>query len=72
MKSRLMGGLLCLLLAAAGAHAEEGTRLLRYPDIHGDQVVPVAELACAGRGMTDRDPVRAACEIFGLGIGDFL
>jgi tricorn protease len=39
MKSRWFGGLLCLLLVAAGVQAEEGTRLLRYPDIHGDQVV---------------------------------
>ena len=29
----------CLLLVAGGVHADEGTRLLRYPDIHGDQVV---------------------------------
>jgi tricorn protease len=34
-----MGGLLCALLAAAGVSADEGTRLLRFPDIHGDQVV---------------------------------
>jgi len=39
MKIRVMGGLLCLLLIAAGVQAEEGTRLLRFPDIHGDQVV---------------------------------
>jgi tricorn protease len=39
MKLRLMGGLLCLLLVAAVAQAEQGTRLLRYPDIHGDEVV---------------------------------
>ena len=39
MKFRLMGGLLCLLLVAGGMSAEEGTRLLRYPDIHGDKVV---------------------------------
>jgi tricorn protease len=39
MKSRVMGGLLCLLLVAAGVQAEEGTKLLRFPDIHGDQVV---------------------------------
>ena len=39
MKSRLTGGLLCLLLVATVAQAEEGTRLLRFPDIHGDQVV---------------------------------
>ncbi|MDH3815747.1 MAG: S41 family peptidase [Acidobacteriota bacterium] len=39
MKIRVMGGLLCLLLLAAGVQAEEGTRLLRFPDIHGDQVV---------------------------------
>jgi tricorn protease len=34
-----MGGLLCLVLAAAGVQADEGTRLLRFPDIHGDEVV---------------------------------
>jgi tricorn protease len=39
MKSRVLGGLLCLLLVAAVAQADEGTRLLRFPDIHGDQVV---------------------------------
>jgi tricorn protease len=39
MKIRVMGGLLCLLLIAAGVQAEDGTRLLRFPDIHGDQVV---------------------------------
>ena len=39
MKNYLMGGLLCLLLVAAGAQADEGTRLLRFPDIYGDQVV---------------------------------
>ena len=39
MKSRVMGGLLCLLLVAAVVHADEGTRLLRFPDIYGDQVV---------------------------------
>jgi len=39
MKIRVMGGLLCLLLIAAGVLAEEGTRLLRFPDIHGNQVV---------------------------------
>mgnify|MGYP001823066229 CR=1 FL=1 len=39
MNMRLMGGLLCLLLVAGGMSAEEGTRLLRYPDIHGDKVV---------------------------------
>ena len=39
MKSRVLGGILCLLLVAAGVQAEEGTRLLRFPDIHGDQVV---------------------------------
>jgi tricorn protease len=38
MKLRFMGGLLCLLLVAAGVQAEEGTKLLRFPDIHGDQV----------------------------------
>jgi tricorn protease len=35
----MMGGFLCLLLVAAVAQAEEGTRLLRYPDIHGNEVV---------------------------------
>ena len=39
MKFRVMGGLLCLLLVVAAAQAEEGTRLLRFPDIHGNQVV---------------------------------
>jgi tricorn protease len=39
MKSKLMGGLLCLLLVAVSVQADEGTRLLRFPDIHGDQVV---------------------------------
>ncbi len=39
MKLRAIGGLLCLLLAAGGAHADDGTRLLRFPDIYGDQVV---------------------------------
>lgn len=39
MKGRLLAGLLCLLLAAAGAQAEDGTRLLRFPDIHGNHVV---------------------------------
>jgi len=39
MKSRVIGGLLCLLVVAAAAQAEEGTRLLRFPDIHSDQVV---------------------------------
>jgi tricorn protease len=39
MKLRVMGGLLCLLLLTAGVQAEEGTRLLRFPDIHGNQVV---------------------------------
>ncbi len=39
MKLRFVGGLLCLLLVAAVVQAEEGTKLLRFPDIHGDQVV---------------------------------
>ena len=40
MKSRVMGGLLCLLLATPLVQAaEEGTRLLRFPDIYGDLVV---------------------------------
>ena len=39
MKSRVMGGLLCLLLVAVVAQTEEGTKLLRFPDIYGDQVV---------------------------------
>jgi tricorn protease len=30
---------MCLLLVAGVAQAEDGTRLLRFPDIHGDQVV---------------------------------
>ena len=39
MKSRLLGGILCLLLVSVGVQADEGTRLLRFPDIYGDQVV---------------------------------
>ncbi|MEJ2580705.1 MAG: DPP IV N-terminal domain-containing protein, partial [Acidobacteriota bacterium] len=39
MRLRFMGGLLCLLLLSASVQAEEGTRLLRFPDIHGNQVV---------------------------------
>ncbi len=35
----VIAGVLCLLLGATGAQADDGTRLLRYPDIHGDQVV---------------------------------
>ena len=39
MKRRVFGGFLCLLLVVAGVQADEGTRLLRFPDIYGDQVV---------------------------------
>jgi tricorn protease len=39
MNGRLIGGFLCSVLVAAGAWADDGTRLLRFPDIYGDQVV---------------------------------
>ena len=39
MKIRIFGGLLCLLMVVAVGQAEDGTRLLRFPDIYGDQVV---------------------------------
>ena len=48
MKSRCLGGLLCLLLVAPFVQAEEGTRLLRYPDIHGDQVGQVLPILFNG------------------------
>jgi tricorn protease len=39
MIRHVFGGMLCLLLATAGAGADDGTQLLRFPDIHGNQVV---------------------------------
>ncbi len=39
MKTRLFGVLLCLMVVVPFVQAEDGTRLLRFPDIHGDQVV---------------------------------
>ncbi|MCD4750075.1 MAG: PDZ domain-containing protein [Thermoanaerobaculales bacterium] len=38
MTKRVFVGIFCLALAAAGAWADEGTGLLRFPDIHGDTV----------------------------------
>jgi tricorn protease len=68
MKSRVTGGLLCLLLVATAAHAEEGTRLLRFPDIHGEQVVfsygGDLWLASTGGGMARRLTAHPGQELF--------
>jgi tricorn protease len=69
MKSRVMGGLLCLLMATPLVDAADaGTRLLRFPDIYGDQVVfsygGDLWLASAEGGMARRLTAHPGQELF--------
>ncbi len=68
MKNRLIGGILGVMLAAGGAWADGGTRLLRFPDIYGDQVVfsygGDLWLASTGGGTARRLTAHPGQEVF--------
>ena len=69
MKRSIFGALLCLLVAAAVVQAEDGTRLLRFPDIHGDHVVfsygGDLWVASTDGGMARRLTAHPGQELFG-------
>ncbi len=69
MKTRILGILLCLLVVSGLAQADDGTRLLRFPDIHGDQVVfsygGDLWVASTDGGMARRLTAHPGQEIFG-------